>query len=90
MTKHELIHQILNERNIDLYNFWAIKLLTEYSEYKQKILDYWGFNAIIDNIVIDKDKRLYNGYNDYKHGFYYTPGDDFETEGYLNWVLRND
>ena len=95
MTKEELIKQVLNTTNIDLYNFFAKKLLTEYPEYKQKVLDHWvnkGMynNTNIDNVIIDKDKRLYNGYNDYKHGFYYTPGDDFETEGYLNWVLRND
>ena len=90
MTKKELIHQVLNTTNIDLYNFWAMKLLTEYPEYKQKILDCWDFTAIIDNIVIDKDKRLYNGFEDDELCFYYTYHDDLEYEGFLNYTLKKE
>jgi hypothetical protein len=96
MTKKELISQVLNENQTDLYLFWAVKLLKEYPEYKQKVLDFWinlgGTDKNIDNVVIsDKGsyKRLYNGYDDTKFRFYYTSIDK-DSLGYLNWTLKEE
>ena len=92
MTKEKLIKQILNETNIDLYNFFAKKLLTEYPEYKQKVLDYWihlsidSRNIIISQKVIIKNKNITS--ND--GFFHYTSKGDLEKEGFLNWVLRKE
>ena len=96
MTKEELIHQVLSETNIDLYNFWATKLLTEYPEYKQKILNYWvnlNYEVYkykdINNVIIDDSKRLHNGCNN-EYSFYYTSSIYKESSGYLNWILREE
>ena len=95
MTEKELIHQVLNETNIDLYNFFAKKLLIEYPEYRKKIKKYWIKHLerfiIINNVIINDSKDITNGYdiNDDKV-FYYTLYADLEEEGYLNYILRQE
>jgi hypothetical protein len=90
MNKEELIHQVLNETNIELYNFWAMKLLKEYPEYKQKVINSWGFENINDAIL-----KIYNNNNICSltnNGYfcYYTNSSDLETDLFLNSVLRKE
>ena len=95
MNKKKLIYQVLNTTNIELYNFLAMKLLNEYPEYKQYILNYWIHNGIcdnknIDNVVINKNKYLYNGCDNPESMFFYTYKTNLEEEGYLNYILRQE
>ena len=101
MTKKELIHQVLNETNIDLYNFWAKKLLIEYPEYRKKIKDYWvktGIdlsdinmeNILFGDIKIDDDDYDYNSLITIDNQFLFTNANDLESEGFLNWILRKE
>lgn len=87
MSKEELITQVLNTTNADLYNFFAKKLLTEYPEYKQKIKNCWvGYEkADISRVLTASDNSLYNG-----ELFHYTYSDNLEELYFLNWVLRNE
>ena len=90
MTKEELIHQVLSETNIDLYNFWATKLLTEYPEYKQIMINNWNYSVNSKRdystaLYLDDDKNLSNG-----EDFQYTFSSELEWEGLLNWTLRKE
>jgi hypothetical protein len=93
MTKEELIHQVLNETQTDLYNFWAMKLLKEYPEYKQKVIDNWGFEDVNDEILEIYNNMIISPYNHItlnKYYFAYTIIGNLERGHYLNWTLRKD
>jgi hypothetical protein len=97
LTKNELIYQVLNETNQQLYLFFAKKLLDEYPEYKQKIKDYWlGQNPLYKNVSIGRVEfdgdSLFNGYEDDDNMFYYTPSHttNMNTSGFLNYILIKD
>jgi hypothetical protein len=93
MSKEELIHQVLNEKQIDLYNFWAIKLLKEYPEYRQKVLKYWiktnskliFVDILNSEICINEKSIITNCYS-----FYFTSSSHPEEKGFLNWILREE
>ena len=42
MSKKELIKNILEENNFDLYLFLMKKLLTDYPEFRIKLINEWG------------------------------------------------
>lgn len=86
MTKDELIHQVLNEENIDLYNFWAMKLLTEYPEYKVKVCNplFASSTSIYTKVYINPGKNIITD------SYFITSSWNKEGGGYLNWVLRNE
>jgi hypothetical protein len=90
MNKEKLIHQVLTEKNIDLYNFWAVKLLNDYPEYKEKIRDNWWNceDRDISEVKISENKSLYNGIDG--NPFYYTYSKKLEDGCFLNWVLRQE
>jgi hypothetical protein len=89
MSKEQLIHQVLNEKQTDLYLFWAMKLLKEYPEYKQKVLDNWGFENVNDDVLeIYNNDICSRSYN--KYFCYYTNSSDLETDLFLNSVLRKE
>ena len=91
MTKEEIIHQILNEKNTDLYLFWSMKFLKEYPEYKQKIINQWDSRMVDVNIIRIKRNNICSPYtNDSNYNFWYTYSIDLELDGYLNWILRQE
>jgi hypothetical protein len=89
MSKEQLISQVLNEKQIDLYLFWAMKLLTEYPEYKQKVIDNWRFLDINSEILEIYDNNVCSK-NHYGYLFYYTASSDLEGNGFLNWTLKEE
>ena len=94
MTKDELITQVLNTTNIDLYNFWAMKLLTEYPEYQIKVKNNYSVwdKTISQKLFINNFSKDILGTGTCKNSefFHYTFSTDLEWEGSLNWTLRNE
>jgi hypothetical protein len=96
MNKEKLIHQVLNETNIELYNFWVMKLLKEYPEYQQKIINNWIKRVPWSSYKYFKIKEVrYNKtgiflFDDHGDTFKITCNSDLEREMYLNWTLREE
>lgn len=96
MTKKEIIHQILNEENIELYNFWVMKFFTEYPEYPQKLVDNWSkklnhssyknFKCTTFRIDHNNIVTLFNNNDCFR---VYVKG-DLERAFYLNHFLRQE
>ena len=93
MSKDEIINQVLTEQNNDLYLFWAKKLLTEYPEYQEKVLNNWYISIsnveglfIYDNCLCSNVIRNSKFTNSI---FYYTSPNN-EAEDNLYNVLQKE